>query len=122
MSLNIVVVDGTKKTREEIAGILNASGYHATPHANAFSALDALEAEQCDLVLTDLQLPSMNGIQFLKEIKSRSPEISVIVMTDNGTVESAVQAMRAGASDYVTKPFHPEQRVHSRKMVTMRTS
>lgn len=117
MSLNIVVVDSAKKSREEIAGILNASGYHATAHANAFSALDAIETDQCDLVLTDLHLPSMNGIQFLKEIKARSPDTCVIVMTDHGTVESAVQAMRAGASDYVTKPFHPEQlRLHVERL------
>ena len=117
MSLNIVVVDDTKKSREDITSILNASGYHATAHANAFTALEALETELCDLVLTDLQMPSMNGIQFLKEIKARSPETCVIVMTDHGTVESAVQAMRAGASDYVTKPFHPEQlRLHVERL------
>ena len=117
MSLNIVVVDNTKKIREDIVGILNASGYFAAAHANAFSALEALENDHCDLVLTDLRLPSMDGMQFLKEIRTRSPDTCVIVMTDHGTVESAVQAMRAGASDYVTKPFHPEQlRLHIERL------
>jgi DNA-binding NtrC family response regulator len=117
MSLNIVVVDDAKKSREDIAAILNASGYHATAHGNPFSALESLETEQCDLVLTDLQMPSMNGIQFLKEVKARSPETCVIVMADHGTVDSAVQAMRAGASDYVTKPFHPDQlRLHIERL------
>jgi DNA-binding NtrC family response regulator len=117
MILNIVVVDNAKKSREDIASILNASGYHATAYANAFTAMEAIESDPCDLVLTDLQMPSMDGLQFLKEIKSRSPETSVIVMTDHGTVEAAVQAMRAGASDYVTKPFHPEQlRLHVERL------
>lgn len=109
MSLNILVVDDAQLSREAIASFLNESGHKAEPHANAFSALEALDNGRWDLVLTDLRMPSMDGLQFLKEVKVRSPETAVIIMTAYGTVETAVAAIRDGALDYVTKPFHSEQ-------------
>lgn len=113
MSLNILVVDDAQLSREAIAGFLNESGHRAEPHANAFSALEALDNGRWDLVLTDLRMPSMDGLQFMKEIRTRSPETAVIIMTAYGTVETAVRAIREGALDYVMKPFHTEQlRLH----------
>jgi len=113
MSLKILVVDDAQLSREAITGYLNETGYQAEAHANAFTALEALDNDRWDLVLTDLRMPSMDGLQFLKEIKARSPETAVIIMTAYGTVETAVQAIRQGALDYVVKPFHTEQlRVH----------
>jgi len=109
MALNILVVDDAQLSREAIASFLNESGHRAEAHANAFSALEALDSGHWDLVLTDLRMPSMDGLQFLKEIKTRSPETAVIIMTAYGTVETAVTAIREGALDYVTKPFHTEQ-------------
>jgi DNA-binding NtrC family response regulator len=117
MNLKILVVDDAQLSREAIAGYLNEMGYQAEAHANAFTALDALNNDRWDLVLTDLRMPSMDGLQFLKEIKARSPETAVIIMTAYGTVETAVQAIREGALDYVVKPFHTEQlRLHIERL------
>lgn len=107
--MNILVVDDAQLSRDAISSFLNESGYHAEAHANAFSALEALDSSHWDLVVTDLRMPTMDGLQFLKEIKARSPSTAVIIMTAYGTVETAVQAIREGALDYVTKPFHSEQ-------------
>jgi len=109
MGLKILVVDDAQLSREAISSFLNESGFKTEAHANAFSALEALDNGHWDLVLTDLRMPSMDGLQFLKEIKARSPETAVIIMTAYGTVETAVSAIRDGALDYVTKPFHSEQ-------------
>lgn len=113
MSLKILVVDDSLLSREGITGCLNELGYQAEAHVNAFTALEALDCDIWDLVLTDLCMPSMDGLQFLKEIKVRSPETAVIIMTAFGTVETALQAIREGALDYLVKPFNMEQlRVH----------
>jgi DNA-binding NtrC family response regulator len=105
MSLRILVVDDEKVNRTIITQRLNDSGHLAEAHETPFTALTALEASNWDVVLTDLCMPSMDGIQFLKEIKSRSPETSVILMTAFGNIKTAVEAMRAGAVDYMSKPF-----------------
>ena len=105
MSLRILVVDDEKVNRTIITQRLNDSGYAAEAHETPFTALSALENSNWDVVLTDLCMPSMDGIQFLKEIKGRSPETSVILMTAYGNVKTAVDAMRSGAVDYMAKPF-----------------
>ncbi len=105
MSLRILVVDDEKVNRTILAQRLNTEGYTAEAHESPFSALTALENGLWDVVLTDLCMPSMDGMQFLKEIKVRSPETSVILMTAFGNVKSAVDAMRNGAVDYMAKPF-----------------
>jgi DNA-binding NtrC family response regulator len=117
MALNILVVDDASLSREAIASFLNELGHRAEAHANAFTALESLENGCWELVLTDLRMPSMDGLQFLKEIKARSPDTAVIIMTAYGTVETAVEAIRAGAMDYVVKPFHTEQlRLHIERL------
>jgi DNA-binding NtrC family response regulator len=105
MSTRILVVDDEKVNRSILAQRLNSEGFEAEPHESAFSALTALENGNWDVVLTDLCMPSMDGMQFLGEIKTRSPETSVIIMTAYGNVKSAVDAMRNGAADYLAKPF-----------------
>lgn len=105
MSTRILVVDDEKVNRSILAQRLNTEGFVAEPHESAYSALTALENSNWDVVLTDLCMPSMDGMQFLNEIKQRSPETSVIIMTAFGNVKSAVDAMRNGAADYLAKPF-----------------
>ena len=105
MSLRVLVVDDEKINRVILAQRLNTDGYTAEAHESPFTALNALEGSHWDVVLTDLCMPSMNGMQFMKEIKSRSPETSIILMTAYGNVKSAVEAMRDGAVDYMAKPF-----------------
>lgn len=105
MSLRILVVDDQDDVREVMALELAGAGYQTEAHESAASALTALEKGQWDVVLTDLRMPGMDGIQFLKEIRARDAEIAVILITAHGTVNSAVDAMREGANDFLLKPF-----------------
>ncbi len=68
-----------------------------------------LDQYPVDIVVTDLKVPQIGGLELLKKIRSSNPEISVVVLTQYGTIATAVEATRLGASDYVTKPFHVEE-------------
>jgi len=105
MKLRVPLVDDQADIRDVLAQELASEGYETGSHASAASALSALDAGQWDVVLTDLLMPGMDGMLFLKEIKARNADISVIVMTAHGTVNAAVNAMREGASDFLVKPF-----------------
>ncbi|RMD82200.1 MAG: sigma-54-dependent Fis family transcriptional regulator [Candidatus Dadabacteria bacterium] len=104
-ALRVLVVDDEKISRETTARLLSKAGYETETAENAFRALDRVDAADWDVILTDLRMPTMDGLEFLREVKKRSPETEVIVMTAYGSVESAVTAMREGAADYLLKPF-----------------
>jgi DNA-binding NtrC family response regulator len=105
MKLRILVVDDEKLSRVTTTRQLAEAGYVAEGHETPFKALEAIKSGVWDVVLTDLRMPSMDGIEFLKEMRKLSPGTSVILMTAYGTVKTAVEAMRSGAVDYLTKPF-----------------
>ena len=75
------------------------------PAHSAEEALESLKAEDVDAVLTDRRLPGMDGVELVRQIKAEHPDLAVVVMTAYGTIESAVEAMRLGAEDYLVKPF-----------------
>ena len=104
-TLRVLVVDDEKISRETTARLLSKAGYETGSADNAFHALDRVDAVRWDVILTDLRMPTMDGLEFLTEVKQRSPDTEVIVMTAYGSVESAVTAMREGAADYLLKPF-----------------
>jgi two-component system response regulator HydG len=105
MSLRILIVDDQADMREIMAQELTHAGYVIQAHESAVSALAALDTGAWDVVLTDLKMPGIDGMQFLREIRTRNADISVILITGNGTVNAAVDAMREGASDFLLKPF-----------------
>jgi len=109
MNLRVLVVDDHEDIRETIVAELKGAGYEAEARETPFAALTALENNCWDVVLTDLRMPSMNGMQLLREVRERSPETAVIFMTAYGTVKTAVDAMREGATDFLLKPFAFEQ-------------
>ena len=86
-------------------GTLELKGYEVLPVPSGEEALEALKAEDVDLVLTDRRLPGMDGVELVRQIKAEHPDLAVVVMTAYGTIESAVEAMRLGAEDYLVKPF-----------------
>src|ERR1017187_7577726 len=88
---------------------LTEEGYAVLTAADAEAALNVLRQEKIDLIVTDLKLPGMNGLEFLQAVKRTNATLPVVVMTAFGTVETAVEAMKAGASDYVLKPFGMEE-------------
>jgi DNA-binding NtrC family response regulator len=101
----ILIVEDEAKMRRLLELNLGEDGFDTRSAADAEAGLDLLQHEPVDLVLTDLKLPGMGGLEFLHAVKRANAALPVIVMTAFGSVETAVEAMKAGASDYVLKPF-----------------
>ena len=101
----ILVVDDEPKIGEYLSKALRIKNYNvrATSHGN--EVLDLLRNENIDLVITDLRMPEINGLDLLKMIKKESPPVGVIVMSGYGTIEDAVESIKIGAFDFITKPF-----------------
>jgi len=105
---SILVVEDKDSLRRMLADALVAKGHEVEVARNGNSAIEKSKENRYDLVLTDLRLPEMDGLQVLDAVKQNNPETQVIVMTAYGTVETAVEAMRKGAYDFLTKPFDPD--------------
>jgi DNA-binding response OmpR family regulator len=109
----ILVVDDEKNIRLVLKEGLEAQGYNVEEAANAEDALRLFERQSFDLVLLDLKLPGMDGLELLTRIHKRSPQTVIIMLTAYATLDSAVQALRQGAYDYLTKPSSIPQIVES---------
>ena len=106
----VLVIDDEKDMLTLLKRIINGeAGHEVTTHSDPFKALAELQAGAFDLVLTDLKMPKMNGIQVLERAKAVHPDMPVVIMTAYGTIENAVDAIRKGAFDYITKPFRRER-------------
>ena len=105
----ILVVDDEESLRRVTQVRLEQAGYSVCVAGSAEEAVEALERSPFDIVLTDLRMPAMSGLELLKHVRSNSPDTAVIIMTAYGTVESAVEAMKAGAFDYLTKPIDADE-------------
>src|ERR1700676_5047122 len=107
--LNLLIVDDERSIREACREIALSLGFTAYAADSAEQAYRQLDNQAFDAVLLDLRLPGVGGLEALRRIKERRPEAVVIVVTGYGTVQSAVQAMKNGAYDYVTKPFSVDE-------------
>ena len=105
-SARIMIVEDEDTVRKVATAVLRKQGYETTPAGDAEQALEILQRSPVDLLITDLHLPGCSGMELLKTVRADSPNTIVIVMTAFGTVHSAVEAMKAGAYDYLTKPVH----------------
>src|SRR6476620_4214923 len=105
----ILVVEDDDCLRRVTQAQLQKCGHETTVSVDASEALAVLERQPIDLVLTDLNLPGMSGLELLRTIRSEYPDVSVVIVTGYGTVETAVAAIKAGAYDYITKPVHPDE-------------
>jgi DNA-binding NtrC family response regulator len=105
----ILIVDDDASIRKVLGFILEESGYAVATAASGVEGLEAMEKDRPDLVLTDIKMPGMDGITLLKEAKKLDETIPIIVLTAFGTVETAVEAMKIGASDYLTKPISRDE-------------
>ena len=101
----ILIIEDEAKMRRLLELNLGEDGFTTLSSGDAEAALTLLRENAVNLVLTDLKLPGMSGLEFLHAIKRQNASLPVIVMTAFGSVETAVEAMKAGASDYVLKPF-----------------
>ncbi len=102
---SVLVVDDDESLRRVTQMQLEEAGYEVFTAGDASGALEAMEASIPSLVITDMKMPGRSGIDLLRELRSRYPETTVILMTAYGTVQTAVEAMRAGAFDYIAKPI-----------------
>ncbi|MCX7982567.1 MAG: sigma-54 dependent transcriptional regulator [Syntrophales bacterium] len=107
--LEILVVEDGKSQREMLRDFLAKEGYMVREAASGEEALDEVRAHYFDVVLLDYKMPGMDGMQVLKEVKRINQEIDVVIITAYGTIETAVEAMKAGALDYITKPVDFEE-------------
>src|SRR5256885_7275857 len=112
MSTRILVVDDQRNMRATNAMLLRAAGYDVLEAADGEEALRVLGGPGVDLLLTDLKMEPMDGMTLLRRGLEVSPQTQVILMTAYGSIEGAVEAMRHGAYDYVTKPFQERELVH----------
>jgi DNA-binding NtrC family response regulator len=107
--LNLLVVDDERAVRDGCRDVAHGLGFSTFSAENAEHAFKVLESQNIDVVLLDLKLPGASGMEILKQVRERKPDAAVIVITGYATVQSAVQAMKLGAYDYVTKPFNVEE-------------
>lgn len=106
---SILVVEDKGSMQEMLTATLTNEGYEVDVASSGSEGIEKASQKRYDLVLTDLKLPGADGIQVLTEIKEMDPEVSVVVMTAFGTVENAVEAMKIGAFDFLTKPFDTDR-------------
>ena len=110
--VSILIVDDEESVRDSLFNWFIEDGYRVECAENAKKALSILQSDNFDIVLADIKMPGMDGLEMLKRIKSLRKDSIVIVMTAFATVDTAVQALKDGAFDYVTKPFDPDDLSH----------
>ncbi|MGQ9645608.1 MAG: ATP-binding protein [Thermodesulfobacteriota bacterium] len=112
MRSRILVVDDEKEIRDFLAKALTQiAGFHVEMAKDGEEALKKIEEDKLDLILTDLKMPKKDGLQLITEIARTKPEILTILMTGHGSIDSALEAMKRGASDYLTKPINLDELV-----------
>ena len=109
MSKNILVIDDEPNLRHMLTVVLEKAGYTVSCAADATEALSITETMPFDLILCDLRMPKMDGLGFLKHVATRGLQAAIIMMSAYGTIDTAVEAMKLGAADYISKPFKPDE-------------
>src|SRR6516164_11400807 len=101
----ILVVEDDSENRQAMMHVLQGAGFKTLDADNGEKAIDRILKQNVDIVISDLRLPGMDGIDLLKRAKAASPDIEVILVTGYGTVEIAVEALKEGTYDFITKPI-----------------
>ena len=102
--VHVLIVDDEVNIRKVLAAMLKREGYEVTTAGDGEQALAAMQRAAIDVVVTDLVMPRLGGLELLKRLSADYPDVPVIFITAHGTVDSAVAALKAGAFDYITKP------------------
>lgn len=108
MNTEILIIEDEEEMRIALTEVLIRNGYSVHTASNGIEGLELFNKEPFNMVITDVKMPKISGLEVLKEIKKQSPQIPVIMITAYGTIDNAVEAMREGAFDYILKPFSAE--------------
>ena len=117
-AMKVAIVDDEQDMRQSISQWLSLSGFETETFATAGDALKVLSADYPGIIVTDIKMPGMDGMQFLKKVKSIDSSLPVIMITGHGDVPMAVEAMRLGAFDFLEKPFNPDTMTDLAKKAT----
>ena len=105
----ILVVDDEENARIALSKILTREGYEVASASNGYEALNYLRGKEVELIITDINMPEMNGLSFLRELNRSHPASNVIMITAYGEVESYIEAMNLGAFEYINKPLKVDE-------------
>jgi DNA-binding NtrC family response regulator len=120
ISATVLIVDDEDATRNLCHDVVTDSGLRTRTASTTEQALEILDHMPVDILITDLHVPQIGGLELLKRVRTSYPQTAVLVLTQYGTIESAVEATRLGAADYITKPFHiPELRSKLDRMIRL---
>jgi DNA-binding NtrC family response regulator len=108
----VLVIDDEEALCRMVEAVLTDAGYAVTTATRSYEAVEAFDPGRFDLVVTDVKMPGMDGLEVLQRVKAAAPTMPVIVITAHATVEMSIQALRKGAYDMVTKPFEPEELIY----------
>ncbi len=111
MTFRVLVAEDEEIARKHILDTLEAEGYEVEGADNGLDALREIEADEFDLLIADIKMPKMDGLELLERVRQVSPGTKVIVVTGYGSINSAVTAMKEGAYDYLPKPFDLDELV-----------
>src|SRR6476659_8789884 len=109
MPRSILIIDDEESIRKSLSGALKDEGYRVNSASSGREGLDALRAERPDVVLLDIWMPEMDGLETIKQLKSEWPDQLVIMMSGHGNIETAVKATKLGAFDFIEKPLSLER-------------
>ena len=107
--MRVLIIDDEDSMRHMLSVILKREGYESVSVGDAVKALQMLDAEDFDFILSDIKMPGMDGLAFLKALKEKRVEETVIMMSAYGTVDTAIECMKLGAYDYISKPFKADE-------------
>ena len=122
--MRLMIVDDELIVRESLFNWFGKYGHEIHTAASAHEALQKIEQKPFHLLFVDIKMPGMDGLELLEKVKAEYPDTLVVIITAYGSIESAARAMRAGASDYLLKPFKPDQlslvmeRISSQQKIT----
>ncbi|MGB6864758.1 MAG: response regulator, partial [Candidatus Aminicenantaceae bacterium] len=107
--VKILIIDDEKSILDLLSVVFKKEGYIVETSLSAKTALELIDKEEFDLILTDIKLPQMSGMKILKYAKEKYPAMPVVMITAYGTIKQAIEALKMGAMDYIVKPFNMEE-------------
>jgi DNA-binding NtrC family response regulator len=117
MKVNILVVDDESTIRESLRLVLEEEGYETSIASDGKEALDLIKVNDFDIIITDLKMPEIDGMALIRQCQQICPQTSIIIITAHGSLESAIEALRIGAYDYILKPFDFDDVLHKIKQL-----